>query len=180
MLRQRYLLGLLLLPLLGVFCSSALAQRDLKQKIFPLNGLLALQHQQFKKTDREYYEFLRTGSMSSGIYVINKGGSDPQQPHTSDELYYIIGGRADIVIGHIRRTVKKGDVIYVAKTIPHHFYNITQKATVLVTMAPAEQTPHIILLHDKKLTNAQIADVLSVNIKTVDSIVKQYTKLGHL
>jgi mannose-6-phosphate isomerase-like protein (cupin superfamily) len=173
----RYLIGVILSFLCNV---CAVANPVLQHKIFHLNHLKILQSAQYKKTDREYYEFLRTGSMSSGIYVIPKAGTDPQQPHTSDELYYIIGGKADIKIAKKHYAAKAGDLIYVAKNIPHHFYNITQKATVLVTMAPAEQTPHILFLHNKKLTNAEIADVLDVDINTVNSIIRKYKKLGHL
>ena len=163
-----------------VVSANPLENTHPQQAVFHLNKLLVLQAKQFKKTDREYYEYLRTGSMSSGIYVINKGGTDPQQPHTSDEIYYIIGGQAKIRIADTVRSAKAGDLIYVAKNVPHHFFDITKKATVLVIMAPAEQTPQVLLLHDKGLTNQQIKNVLNVKRSTVNSIVKQYTKLGHL
>ncbi len=31
--------------------------------------------------------------MSAGIYVLPSGGTDPQNPHKEDELYYVVRGR---------------------------------------------------------------------------------------
>lgn len=118
--------------------------------------------------------------MSSGVDVIPKNGTDPQQPHTSDEIYFIVDGSAKLRVGQQSLSVKMGSLVYVAKNIPHHFYNITHTLTVLVTMAPAEQTPNILFLHDKKLSNQEIATVLNVNLNTVDQIIRKYESLGHL
>ena len=32
--------------------------------------------------------------MSAGVYVLPKGGTDPQKPHREDEMYYVVRGRA--------------------------------------------------------------------------------------
>ena len=34
--------------------------------------------------------------MSLGLYVLPVGGTDPQQPHTEDEAYLVLRGRARI------------------------------------------------------------------------------------
>ena len=39
-----------------------------------------------------YHEFLRVPDLSAGLYVLEAGASDPQSPHTEDELYYVISG----------------------------------------------------------------------------------------
>lgn len=177
---------LVLLLLSAAFFSIAIAsdwpvkQHDIQKQLYTLPNLLKLQHQQFSKTNREYYEYIRTNSLSSGIDVINKHGTDPQQPHTSDEIYSIIDGVASLQVGSHQYSVQKGDVIYVAKNIPHHFFGVKKKLVVLVVMAPPEQTPNILFLHAKKLSNKEIAAVLNVNQSTVDSIIKKYDQLGHL
>ncbi len=160
--------------------AKPIPELKLQQRTFHLGHLLQLQNKQYKASNREYYEYLRTTSMSSGIDVINKGGIDPQQPHTSDEIYYIINGSGSIKIANQSRSVKTGDLIYVAKNIPHHFYDITAKLIVLVMMAPPEQTPNILFLYDKHLNNQEIANILNVDINTVSQIVKKYKELGHL
>jgi hypothetical protein len=40
-----------------------------------------------------YLEFLRVPAMSTGVYVLPKGGADPQTPHREDEMYYVVRGR---------------------------------------------------------------------------------------
>ena len=49
-----------------------------------------------------YLEFLRMPATSAGVYVLPKGGTDPQKPHHEDELYYVVRGRARMqIIGHV-------------------------------------------------------------------------------
>src|SRR5215472_15444451 len=43
---------------------------------------------------KRYLEFLRVPALSAGIYVLAAGAEDPQQPHTEDEIYYVLRGRA--------------------------------------------------------------------------------------
>ena len=41
---------------------------------------------------RLYHEFLRVPDLSAGLYVLEAGATDPQSPHTEDELYYVVAG----------------------------------------------------------------------------------------
>ena len=47
-----------------------------------------------------YEEFHRVPDLSAGLYVLEAGATDLQSPHTEDELYYVVRGRAP---GHGRR-----------------------------------------------------------------------------
>jgi len=89
-----------------------------------------------------YYEFLRIPAMSAGIYVLPAGAADPQKPHKEDELYYVVRGRARMKItgadSEQDEEVKTGSVIFVAKNIQHHFYQIVEELLMLVFFAPAE------------------------------------------
>jgi mannose-6-phosphate isomerase-like protein (cupin superfamily) len=87
---------------------------------------------------RLYHEFLRVPSMSAGYYRLSTGGVDPQSPHTEDEIYIILAGRAWITVGEEERTVAPGDVVYVAATVPHRFHDISEDLEVVVVFAPAE------------------------------------------
>src|ERR1022692_4196989 len=40
---------------------------------------------QRSKRGKSYLEYLRVQAMSAGIYVLPKGGADPQKPHREDE-----------------------------------------------------------------------------------------------
>ena len=87
-----------------------------------------------------YYEFLRKPDISTGLYVLAAGADDPQQPHTEDEVYYIVRGRAAIRVGDEDQPVGPGSVVYVAATVPHRFHSITEDLEVLVVFAPAQHT----------------------------------------
>ena len=87
-----------------------------------------------------YLEFLRVASMSCGVYSLAKGGTDPQSPHTEDEMYYVVRGRARIRVGSEDREVRVGTLVFVPARKEHRFHDITEDLTVLVFFAPAEGT----------------------------------------
>jgi mannose-6-phosphate isomerase-like protein (cupin superfamily) len=86
-----------------------------------------------------YLEFLRVPAMSAGVYVLPKGGADPQKPHREDEMYYVVRGRAQMQIGSEHAAVRAGSVIFVESEQEHRFYDIQEELEVLVFFAPAEQ-----------------------------------------
>jgi len=86
-----------------------------------------------------YLEFLRVPAMSAGVYVLPKGGRDPQKPHREDELYFVVRGRARMQIGVEHAEVRAGSVIFVEAEAEHKFYDIQEELEVLVFFAPAEQ-----------------------------------------
>jgi mannose-6-phosphate isomerase-like protein (cupin superfamily) len=90
------------------------------------------------KLGRRYLEFLRKPSISTGLYVLAAGQDDPQQPHTEDEIYYVVRGRATIRVADEDRPVSPGSVVYVAATVPHTFHTIEEDLEILVIFAPAE------------------------------------------
>ena len=87
---------------------------------------------------RLYEEFLRTGSMSAGIYELPAGAEDPQRPHRQDELYHVVTGRGEFECDGHRQAVGPGTVIFVEAGAPHRFVEIAEDLSVLVVFAPAE------------------------------------------
>lgn len=87
---------------------------------------------------KSYLEFLRVPDLSMGLYVLPAGGVDPQLPHTEDEVYYVVSGRAQIKVAAEDRAVQAGSMVYVAKNVEHRFHSIEEDLTVLVFFAPAE------------------------------------------
>jgi mannose-6-phosphate isomerase-like protein (cupin superfamily) len=90
------------------------------------------------KLGKLYYEFLRKPSISVGLYVLGAGHEDPQQPHTEDEVYHVVRGRATIRVADEERPVGPGSVVYVAAGVPHTFHTIEEELEVLVVFTPAE------------------------------------------
>ncbi len=89
---------------------------------------------------RLYREFLRVPDLSAGLYVLEAGASDPQSPHTEDELYYVVAGRGWISVGDERRPVAAGSVVFVPAAVPHRFEDIAERLEILVFFGPAEDT----------------------------------------
>ena len=95
----------------------------------------------FPKFQREkhfYHEFLRMPSMSLGLYTLAIGATDPQLPHTEDEVYYVVSGRGQIQVAGEDRPVQPGSIIFVKAGDDHRFHSITEDLTLLVFFAPAE------------------------------------------
>ena len=86
-----------------------------------------------------YLEFLRVPAMSMGLYALPAGGVDPQSPHTEDEVYYIVSGRGQILVGGEDRPVQSGSMVFVAAGVEHRFHSITDELQILVFFAPAEK-----------------------------------------
>lgn len=85
-----------------------------------------------------YHEFLRVPDLSAGIYVLAAGATDPQSPHTEDELYYVVAGRATVTVGSGSRSVVAGSLVFVPATVGHRFHDITERLELLVVFGPAE------------------------------------------
>ena len=87
---------------------------------------------------RRYHEFLRVPSLSCGMYVLPAGGTDPQMPHTEDEVYHVLHGRATLDLGDHEHLVHPGSIVYVPANVPHRFHSIEEDLRALVFFAPAE------------------------------------------
>jgi len=93
---------------------------------------------QRETSNEPYLEFFKVPDLSMGLYVLPAGGIDHQSPHTEDEVYYVVSGRAKIKVADENRAVQAGSIVYVAKNVEHRFHLIEEELTVLVFFAPAE------------------------------------------
>ena len=89
-------------------------------------------------TDKPYLEFIRSRSMSVGLYVLEAGAVDHQSPHFEDEGYVVLAGRSRFSAGNKTRDVGPGDTIFVPAGVPHQFHDITEQLRVIVVFAPPE------------------------------------------
>jgi mannose-6-phosphate isomerase-like protein (cupin superfamily) len=87
-----------------------------------------------------YLEFLRVPDLSVGLYVLEAGALDGQQPHTEDEVYVVVAGRSRFTAGDRTRDVGPGDTIFVEAGVPHRFHDITEELRLIVVFGPAEYT----------------------------------------
>jgi len=85
----------------------------------------------------DWVEQLRSPDLSVGTYCIPAGGLDDQSPHTEDEIYVVIAGRARIVTPDGTAEVAAGSVIFVAAGEEHRFDEVTEDLALLVVFGPA-------------------------------------------
>ena len=104
--------------------------------VYPLSSLLDFR----AASGGPWLEFARSADLSAGLYLIEAGGVDGQAPHTEDEVYVILSGRARFTAGTETRDVGPGDSIFVAAEVPHRFHDVTEELRVIVVFGPAEYT----------------------------------------
>jgi mannose-6-phosphate isomerase-like protein (cupin superfamily) len=89
---------------------------------------------------KSYLEFLRTPTLSLGLYVLHACEQDLQQPHSEDEVYYVIQGRVRFTAGEVESPVQSGSILFVEAGVKHCFHQIEEDLKVLVFLAPPDGT----------------------------------------
>ncbi|HXM58861.1 MAG TPA: cupin domain-containing protein [Candidatus Dormibacteraeota bacterium] len=89
-----------------------------------------------ERPEHVYADFIRSDLLSVGLATWPAGTADTQQPHTEDEVYYVVQGRARMTVAGERRPVGPGSIVYVATGVEHRFTDIEEDLHVLVFWAP--------------------------------------------
>jgi mannose-6-phosphate isomerase-like protein (cupin superfamily) len=92
------------------------------------------------ESGERYLDFFESADLSLGIYRLAAGEIDPQQPHTEDEIYYIVRGRGQISVSGEDRAVGPGSVVFVGTAIEHRFHSIEEDLEMLVVFAPPRRS----------------------------------------
>ena len=85
-----------------------------------------------------WIEFQRADDISTGLYVLEVGEIDEQEPHTEDEIYVCMTGKARFITPGEECEVRPGTVIFVPAREEHRFVDITERLSLVVVFAPAE------------------------------------------
>ncbi len=93
---------------------------------------------QLKESERPYLPFLNVPTLRTGLYALPAGGTDGQQPHDKDEVYYVIEGRSGMTIDDEEYMIEPGSVIFVAAHAEHRFHDIKEDLQLLVFFSEAE------------------------------------------
>lgn len=118
-------------PAHGPLPSTAPGMADIQEVGEQLAALAGDRH--------DFAEFFRSpsGSLSLTIARWPAGSVDDQTPHTEDEVYYVLNGRAALMVEGSRTNVGPGSVAFVAAGDDHRFVDITEDLDVLVFWSPA-------------------------------------------
>ena len=73
---------------------------------------------------------LEHGTLEIEIYAPR--GTDPQKPHTRDEVYFVVRGQGEFVNGPTRERFAPGDVLFVPAHVEHRFEGFTDDLVVWV------------------------------------------------
>ena len=103
---------------------------------YPLADLLA-RHRAGTET---WLEFLSVPDLTLGLYVLEAGAVDAQEPHSEDEVYVILAGRSRFTAGDETRDVGPGDTLHVPAGVPHRYHDITETLRIIYMFAPREGT----------------------------------------
>ncbi|WP_261166259.1 cupin domain-containing protein [Microbacterium sp. Marseille-Q6965] len=90
--------------------------------------------------DPLYAELLRVPTLSVGHYRLPPGAADPQSPHTEDEVYVVLRGRALLQTESGTAVAEPGAILYVPAGEQHRFIEITELLEVIVVFGPAEHS----------------------------------------
>ena len=86
---------------------------------------------QISDSNSYFNTFLEKQSLAAGILSLEPGEEDTQEPHESDEMYYVLKGNGFLRINKTDYSVKPGKAFFVPKNIKHPFFGNTKKLTVL-------------------------------------------------
>ncbi len=84
-----------------------------------------------KKSDMYFHTFINKLSLAAGVLVLKPGEEDTQEPHDSDEVYYVISGDGFLKIKEKDYKVSKDKVFFVAKDVEHYFHGNKKELKVL-------------------------------------------------
>ena len=85
----------------------------------------------------QYREHLRSAGLAIGTYCIPVGGKDGQDPHTADEVYVVLRGRARLIAASGEAEVSAGSVVFLPAGEEHRFTDVSDDLSVLVVFGPS-------------------------------------------
>ena len=83
---------------------------------------LALHINKIRKNNFYFDTFINKSSLSAGVILLHPGQKDTQEPHDTDEIYYIISGTGFLKINKTDYKVSKNKIYFVAKNTKHYFH----------------------------------------------------------
>ncbi len=87
------------------FSQSETMKEDPALATFELEELVS----QLEESGRPWIPFFKGKNVLTGIYRLKAGAEDLQQPHDTDEVYYVASGKAKFTVGDETVDIKGGD-----------------------------------------------------------------------
>lgn len=110
------------------------APTDTSAQVFDIAAVTA----ELEASGQPWLAFLDVPTLRTGLYRLPAGGTDRQQPHDEDEVYYVLAGRATLAVEDVDYPVQPGSVLFVKAHAAHRFHTITEELTLLVFFSTAD------------------------------------------
>ena len=92
---------------------------------FPVDSLI-------QNMEGSWLPFFQGEKVLTGIYKLKAGAKDKQEPHKTDEVYYVVSGRSKFKAGEELSEVTPGSILFVKAQVPHHFFDIEEDLVMVV------------------------------------------------
>jgi mannose-6-phosphate isomerase-like protein (cupin superfamily) len=87
-----------------------------------------------------YASVIDYGTLTVELYAPR--GTDPQTPHTRDEVYVVMAGTGCFIDGPDRYEFGPGDVLFVPANVPHRFEEFSDDLTLwAIFCSPQNENP---------------------------------------
>jgi len=87
--------------------------------------------EQLRNDSNYFHTFINRQSLATGVLVLKPGEEDTQEPHGSDEVYYILKGNGFLRIKNKDYKISENKMYFVGKNIEHYFHGNTKELIVL-------------------------------------------------
>lgn len=87
--------------------------------------------EKIKNSGGYFHTFINRDTLAAGVLVLEPGEEDTQEPHESDEVYFIIKGDGYLRINDKDYSVEPNKMYFVGRKIPHYFHKNTKELIVL-------------------------------------------------
>ena len=84
-----------------------------------------------KKSSSYFYTFINKNTLAAGVLVLQPGQKDTQEPHDSDEIYYVIEGDGFLKIKNKNYVISKDKIFFVEKNVEHFFHGNKKELKIL-------------------------------------------------
>ena len=87
--------------------------------------------EKIKKSSDYFHTFINNENLAAGVLVLQPEEKDTQEPHDSDEVYFILNGNGFLKIKDIDYQVSENNLYFVEKNTKHFFHGNSKELTAL-------------------------------------------------
>lgn len=95
---------------------------------FELDSLVST----LEASEKPWLPFINGENVLTGIYSLKAGAIDKQQPHGTDEVYYVVSGKGKFRVEDEERSIQAGSILFVKAHASHNFFDIVEDLVMVV------------------------------------------------